>query len=282
MAADTQGGATSVLIEGNPMGKRTSFFAKSTGNEVAQSTGGGVVTHIVQGKAYFTSYSFDVTVEGEEAPRHLDMMTHNHMAQSPPNAAVGTNLAMMDPGMMPPADEEPEKRKDDETTYEFYVDQVDGKPPKGIEEVELLSNDGVYEQKLPVASAPLKGGLFCVKFEKVLPSKFYSLYWYVAGEKMVIFENLHFSRMAAHTAGVENSPYHADDPEAEKAAAPPPEDPAGTDGEDDEDAEADDDAVFVLERDWSSESAEHDLIEHEPDEPEHPEDFYNPRHWNQT
>ena len=103
MAADLAGGASSVLIEGNPMGKKSSFFAKSTGNEVAQSTGGGVVSHVVQGKAYFSSYSLDVAVEGEGAPRHLDMMTQNHLAQSPPNAAVGTYLATMDPGLMPPA-----------------------------------------------------------------------------------------------------------------------------------------------------------------------------------
>ena len=103
--ADLQGGASSVLIEGNPMAKKSSFLAKSTGNEAAQSTGGGVVSHVVQGKAYFTSFSFDVTVEGEEAPRHLDMLTHNHAAQSPPNAAMGTYLGMMDPAVIPPASE---------------------------------------------------------------------------------------------------------------------------------------------------------------------------------
>jgi hypothetical protein len=279
MAADTQGGATSVLVEGNPMGKRTSFFAKSTGNEVAQSTGGGVVTHVVQGKAYFTSYSFDVTVEGEEAPRHLDMMTHNHMAQSPPNAAVGTHLAMMDPGMMPPADEEPEKRKDDDQLYEFYIDQVNGMPPKGIEEVELVSSDGVYEKKLPVSAAALTGGIFVLKFEKVLPGKFYSLYWYVAGQKMTLFESVSFSMLAAHTPGVEDAPYHEGDSEAEQAAAAPP--PADADADtagDGEDAEYDPEERFEH-QEWWSERAEHDVIEHEPDEPVHPADFYNPRRW---
>jgi hypothetical protein len=60
-AADLQGGADTVTIGGNPVGKQSSFFAQSTGNESAQSTGGGVVSHVVQGKAYFVSYSVDVT-----------------------------------------------------------------------------------------------------------------------------------------------------------------------------------------------------------------------------
>jgi len=44
-AADLDGGAKSVLIEGNPNGKQSSFFKKSTGNEVSRPTGGGVITH---------------------------------------------------------------------------------------------------------------------------------------------------------------------------------------------------------------------------------------------
>ena len=50
-AADLDGGASSLLIEGNPMGKQSNF-KQSTGNVVAQSTGGGVLTAQVQGKAY--------------------------------------------------------------------------------------------------------------------------------------------------------------------------------------------------------------------------------------
>ncbi len=78
MASDLQDGASSVLIEGNPAGTRKSYISKSTGNESAQTTGGGIVSHVVQGGAYFTSFSFDVSFEGEPAVRHLDLMTHNH------------------------------------------------------------------------------------------------------------------------------------------------------------------------------------------------------------
>ena len=80
-APDLQGGAATVLSGGKPTGKKSSYFAKSTGNEVAQSTGGGVVSHTVQGKAYFQSFSPNVFIEGEPVVRHLDMLTQNHLAQ---------------------------------------------------------------------------------------------------------------------------------------------------------------------------------------------------------
>jgi Domain of unknown function (DUF4150) len=102
-AMDLDGGASSVVVEGNPMGKKSSFFAKSTGNEVAQSTGGGVISHVVQGKAYFQSYSMDVLIEGEETVRHLDLLTHNHAAQ-PGNTPPVPWLSTMSPPAVAPTD----------------------------------------------------------------------------------------------------------------------------------------------------------------------------------
>jgi hypothetical protein len=59
--------------------KDSSCFQKSTGDEAAtKSLGMGVVTHQIQGKVYFTSWSMDVMIEGENAVRHMDLMTHNH------------------------------------------------------------------------------------------------------------------------------------------------------------------------------------------------------------
>ncbi|HET6146749.1 MAG TPA: DUF4150 domain-containing protein [Polyangia bacterium] len=219
MAADLQGGATSVVVEGNPMGKKSSFFAKSTGNEVAQATGGGVVSHIVQGKAYFTSYSIDVTVEGEETPRHLDMMTQNHLAPSPPNAAVGTYLAMMDPGAMPPAEEEPEEREEEDHLVEVFVDQLDGKPAGGVDAVLLVSADQEYDKELPLSAATPKGGLLSLKFEKVLPHKFYSMYWIVGGERIPFFEDVPFARIRAHAPGTERAPMASEEEETSDTAA---------------------------------------------------------------
>jgi hypothetical protein len=197
------------------MGKKSSFFGKSTGNEVAQSTGGGVVSHIVQGKAYFTSYSMDVTVEGEEAPRHLDMMTHNHMAQSPPNAAMGTNLAMMDVAMMPAASPAPANRKEDEDTVEVFVDQAKGQAARGMDSVQLVSADGAYDKTLPLSAATPKGGLLSLKFEKVLPGKFYSLYWSLAGVKTPFWENVAFAAIRVHEPGAERARDDEDEDEDE-------------------------------------------------------------------
>jgi len=94
-AADLDGGAKSVLIEGNPSGKQSSFFKKSTGNEVSRPTGGGVITHGVQGKAYFQTFSMNVMFEGEPAVRHMDLLTHNHLGPQPGNTPPMPWLATM-------------------------------------------------------------------------------------------------------------------------------------------------------------------------------------------
>jgi hypothetical protein len=101
-ASDLDGGASSVLIEGNPMGKQSSNFKTSSGNEVAQSTGGGVVTAQVQGKAYFQSFAMNVMIEGEPAVRHLDLVTHNHAGPQPPNTPPTPWLSTMNVPAPPP------------------------------------------------------------------------------------------------------------------------------------------------------------------------------------
>ncbi len=278
------------------MGKKSSFIAKSTGNEAAQSTGGGVVSHVVQGKAYFTSYSMDVTIEGEEAPRHLDMMTHNHAAQSPPNAAMGTFLAMMNPAVMPPADDQKPERKDNQRTLEFFVDQVDGKPPQGIDSMTLTSEDGAYDKTVSVSSAPLKSGLFSLKFEKVLPGKFYSLYWTVGGEKMPLFENVPFSQILAHTPGAEDpeEPEDEDDEDTDEGEDDDDSedeldaandegdgDESGTEDDDDEDGDGEeDDGGPAVDENWSTEVANTPIEDDGPNPTaNHPDDWYDPDPW---
>jgi hypothetical protein len=84
-ATDLQGGALTVTIEGNPIAHNESYIAKSTGNEIARSTGGGIITGQVQGRAYFQTYSRNVFIEGKPAVRHLDLVTHNHLSKIPGN-----------------------------------------------------------------------------------------------------------------------------------------------------------------------------------------------------
>jgi len=87
MASDTTDGSTTVKINGQPiMLKDQSYFSKCTGDEAAtKSLGMGVVSHQIQGKLSFTSWSIDVNVERQNVYRHLDLTTSNH---SSPNANV--------------------------------------------------------------------------------------------------------------------------------------------------------------------------------------------------
>jgi hypothetical protein len=82
LATDTNNGSKTVMISDKEvMLKDSSSFKKSTGDEAAtKSLGMGVITHQITGTVYFTSWSMDVEIEGENAVRHLDMMTHNGMS----------------------------------------------------------------------------------------------------------------------------------------------------------------------------------------------------------
>lgn len=100
-AMDLQGGAATVTIEGNPVAHAQSFIAKSTGNEVSQPTGGGVITHMVQGAAYFQTFSMNVFIENQPAVRHLDLLTHNHMAKLPGNTPPAPWMSAMVAGPGP-------------------------------------------------------------------------------------------------------------------------------------------------------------------------------------
>ena len=79
MASDTSDGSTTVKISGQEvMLKNKSSFKKSTGDEAGAAPMKGVVTHKNTGKVFFTMWSMDVKVEGENVVRMLDMTTHNH------------------------------------------------------------------------------------------------------------------------------------------------------------------------------------------------------------
>jgi hypothetical protein len=81
-AADTTDGSKTVMIGGQEVHlKDQSSYKTSTGDEAAtKAQGMGVVTHNIQGPMFFTAWSFDVKVEGENVTRHMDLTTHNHSA----------------------------------------------------------------------------------------------------------------------------------------------------------------------------------------------------------
>jgi hypothetical protein len=87
MASDTTDGSSSVKISGQEvMLKDKSYFKKSMGDEAGCAPKKGVVTSKNMGKVYFTAWSMDVKVEGENVVRMMDLTTHNH-ASLPGNVA---------------------------------------------------------------------------------------------------------------------------------------------------------------------------------------------------
>ncbi|SHO56850.1 PAAR-like domain-containing protein [Vibrio quintilis] len=79
-AKDLSNGSKTVLIGQKPVFlKDKSFIKTSTGNEGAtQSQSKAIVTGVITGKTYFTSWSMNVMAEGFNLPRHMDLTTHNH------------------------------------------------------------------------------------------------------------------------------------------------------------------------------------------------------------
>ena len=85
MASDTTDGSKTVQIGGQEvMLKNKSTFKTSTGDEAGSAPKKGVVTSKIKGKLNFIAWSMDVKFEGENVPRHLDLMGHNE-ASDPPN-----------------------------------------------------------------------------------------------------------------------------------------------------------------------------------------------------
>jgi len=81
-------GSCTVFIGGKPVALENSYFSTSTGDEPAtHALSKGVMSGVIQGKAYFRSHSMDVMIEGKGVARHLDLMTHNHggaLGNTPP------------------------------------------------------------------------------------------------------------------------------------------------------------------------------------------------------
>lgn len=79
MSSDTTQGSKSVKITGKEtMLRNKSCFKTSTGDEAGSAPKKGTVTSKIKGKTYFNAWSMDVKIEGENAVRHTDIMTHNH------------------------------------------------------------------------------------------------------------------------------------------------------------------------------------------------------------
>jgi Toxin PAAR-like domain len=96
-ASDTSNGTSTVKIGGQEAGQKDkSYYKTSKGDEAAtRGLGMGTVTHTIQGKTYFAAWSMDVKLEGENAPRFMDLTTHNHMSPPPNSGCVTSSVAAM-------------------------------------------------------------------------------------------------------------------------------------------------------------------------------------------
>jgi uncharacterized Zn-binding protein involved in type VI secretion len=99
MAGDTTDGSSTVKIGGKEvMLKDRSHFKQSMGDEAGCAPKKGVVTSANRGKVFFTSWSMDVKIEGENVVRHLDTTTHNHNPP-PGNTGPWPHVARMSPSL---------------------------------------------------------------------------------------------------------------------------------------------------------------------------------------
>ena len=61
--------------------KNKSYFKSSVGDEAGCAPKKGLLNSKNMGKVYFTMWSMDVKIEGENVVRHFDLTTHNHASQ---------------------------------------------------------------------------------------------------------------------------------------------------------------------------------------------------------
>lgn len=74
-SSDTTGGPTTVTADGSMPMVKGATYVKSSGDEAG--TAGGVVSSKFQGACEFMLYSFDVTLDGQNACRLGDPLFHN-------------------------------------------------------------------------------------------------------------------------------------------------------------------------------------------------------------
>ena len=107
-AKDTSSGSKHVKISAKEvMLKNKSFFKTSTGDEAGCAPKKGIMTGKIKGKAYFTSWSMNVKIEGRNVDRHMDLTTHNHGSNANTGPWIyGDQSAWSDGGV---CDKPPEK-----------------------------------------------------------------------------------------------------------------------------------------------------------------------------
>lgn len=85
---DIRNGSRTVFIAGKEVAlSNKSYFHKSIGdNGATKALKKGIVSGNIEGRAFFTSWSMNVKIEGEGVARDMDTVTHNH--SNPANTAL--------------------------------------------------------------------------------------------------------------------------------------------------------------------------------------------------
>ncbi len=162
-AADLTAGAATVTIEGNPVGNLNSYIAKSTGNAVSRPTGGGVITHAVEGAAFPLMGSMDVFIESMPALRVNDLWTANHMpgAKMPPNTPPAPLMGPMVPPAVAPktsVKDLSKGKKDRKSWVKFSVVDRAGLPVAWVKYSAKLPDGRTTEGRtLPGGTVELRG-----------------------------------------------------------------------------------------------------------------------------
>lgn len=111
MATDTTKGSRDVKItKKEVMLKNSSYFKKSMGDEPGSAPMKGLVTKKNRGKVYFQMWSMDVKIEGKNAVRMLDIMTHNH-GSVPGNTPTWPYIDEMSAPDVAPSEDNPCKKE---------------------------------------------------------------------------------------------------------------------------------------------------------------------------
>jgi hypothetical protein len=125
MASDTTSGSTTVSVSGQEvMLKNKSYFKRSTGDEAGCAAKKGVMTSVNMGKVFFTMWSMDVKIEGENVVRHFDLTTHNHGSE-PGNTIPWLHVDEMNVSRIPSTCEKQAKEFKDKCKDHVKMHSVD-------------------------------------------------------------------------------------------------------------------------------------------------------------
>lgn len=120
-AATLKKGSSSVLISGQPTALAGSNHSQCSGDQ--PGTAKGLISGSTGDKTEFTSYSFDVKVEGEGVVRHLDATTMNKAN------TIGVNMGM---ATAPTKIDVEDKELEEVYALRFEALDTLGQPVKGI------------------------------------------------------------------------------------------------------------------------------------------------------